>query len=264
MTEEELHMFCFKCGAQLPDGAGFCSSCGASLNGGASSPQAPVMDYQAQMQMQQMQAQQYQMQKNSIRQSEIASLSHCYDHFNLKRETFQEYDKVGARVNYYARGAKSALIVWGAIICAFNLFILMGFAASEPPASLVFMCLIGLLAGGAMIFGGVMMKVKNKKNRALVESEYVRLAQELNDHYNAYPNCPVGAEYANPEILELIMNTLNSGRADTIKEAINVLIAEVNQAEMQAYLQNIEAYSRSAASASRTGAVFAAASFFLK
>ena len=261
-------MFCFKCGAELPDGAGFCSSCGASLNSGAPSPQAPAMDYQAQMaqmqQMQQMQAQQYQMQKNSIRQSEIASLANCYEHFNQKRETFKEYDRIGQRVNYYARGAKSALIVWGGIIAGFNLILLTGFASSEPPASVVFMFLLGMLIGGVMIFGGIMMKVKNKKNRALVESEYIRLSQELNDHYNAYPMCPVGAEYANPEILELIMNVLNSGRADTIKEAINVLIAEVNQAEMNAYLENIEAYSRSAANASKTGAVFAAASFFLK
>ena len=157
-------MFCFKCGAELPDGAGFCSSCGASLNSGAPNPQAPAMDYQAQMvQMQQMQAQQYQMQKNSIRQSEIASLANCYEYFNQKRETFQEYDRIGQRVNYYARGAKSALIVWGAIIAGCNLVFLMGLASSEPPASVVFIFLIGLLAGGAMIFGGVMNAVNHKE-----------------------------------------------------------------------------------------------------
>lgn len=250
-------MFCFKCGAQLPDGAGFCSSCGASLNGGAPSPQAPVMDYQAQMQMQ---AQQFQVQKNSVRQSEIASLTHCYEYFNQKRDTFRKYDMVNDRLSYYLRGAKSALIVWGAIIASLGL---IGFAGLKDDASFgIGMIVMFFIPGAAMIAGGVLMKVNNKKKCRHYESEYIRLSKELNDHYNAYPMCPVGAEYANPEILEIILNVLNSGRADTIKEAINVLIAEVNQAEMNAYLQCIEAYSRQTAASSTTAAVFAAASFF--
>ena len=115
-----------------------------------------------------------------------------------------------------------------------------------------------------MIAGGVMMKVNNKKKLRLFESEYIRLSQELNDHYNAYPMCPVGAQYSNPEIIEVIMEVMQSGRANTIADAINILINDINQSEMQAYLQSIESYSRQSANASKTGAVFAAASFFLK
>ena len=254
-------MFCIKCGTQMPDGAVFCPSCGCDMSGNSSNPSpAPTMDYASQLaQAQQMQAQQYQMQKNSIRQSEIDSLARTYAHFDLKRSTFQEYDKVGVRLNYYLRGAKSALIVWGAIIAVISLMFAMGLEAS---GRVVF--IISFLMGAGMIAGGIMMKVNNKKKCRLYESEYIRLSQELNDHYNAYPMCPVGAEYSNPEILEIIMSILNSGRADTIKEAINLMIAEVNQAEMNAYLQSIEAYAQSTAAASKTGAVFAAASFFLK
>ena len=51
---------------------------------------------------------------------------------------------------------------------------------------------------------------------------------------------------------------------DRSADAINILINDINQSEMQAYLQSIESYSRQSANASKTGAVFAAASFFLK
>ena len=257
-------MFCMKCGAQCPDGAAFCPSCGCASNttSGNVAP-APAMDYNAQMmQAQMMQAQQYQMQKNAIRQSELDSINRAYAHFNLKRETFQNYDKVGVCLNYYLRGAKSALIVWGAIITALSCVILFPLVSDGGSGSVVF--IISLIIGLGMIAGGVLMKVNNKKKCRQYENEYIRLSQELNDHYNAYPMCPIGAEYSNPEIIEVIMKIMNSGRADTVRDAINVMIAEINQAEMNAYLQNIEAYSRSTAASSKTTAVFAAASFFIK
>lgn len=251
-------MFCNKCGTQLPDGTPFCSTCGANLNAPANPTpaQAPMMDYQAQMQMQ---AQQYQMQKNTIRQSEIALLQNVYDHFNQKRATFQDYDKVGERLSYYQRGARSALIVWGAIITviSFSIAATMGTGSGAFAVFMVFS-----LIGAGMIAGGVMMKVNNRKKLRMFESEYIRLSQELNDHYNAYPMCPVGAQYSNPEIIEVIMDVMQSGRANTIADAINILVNDINQSEMQAYLQNIESYSRQTAAASKTAAVFAAASFF--
>lgn len=255
-------MFCIKCGTQIDDSAAFCPSCGQALNTNSNlSAAAPAMDYSSQMQMaQQMQAQQFQLQKNAIRQSEIDSINKVYNHFNLKRSAFQEYDKVGIALNHYLRGARSALIVWGAIIACISFFV----AATLNGASGSVFFWISFFAGAAMIAGGIMMKVNNKRKCKLYEAEYTRLAQELSDHYYAYPMCPIGAEYSNPEIIEVIIKVLNSGRADTIKDAINVMIAEINQAEMNMYLQNIANYSQSTAAATRTTAIFAAASFFIK
>lgn len=256
-------MFCNKCGTQLPDGSVFCSSCGCDMSTNSiNGVSAPVMNYGAQfLQAQEMQAQQYQMQKNAVRKGEMETLKRAYEHFNLKRAEFQAYDEVGEKLNRYLRGAKSALLVWGIILTSVALLFSTSTITGNFPAVLFFMLLI---PGGAMLAGGIMMKVNNKKKCAIYEDEYIRLSNILNEHYKAYPLCPVGAEYANPEIMEVIMGILESGRADTIKEAINVLIAEVNQAEMQKYLQNIEAYAKSASSSASTGAVFAAASFFLK
>ena len=228
-------MFCIKCGTQIDDSAAFCPSCGQALNTNSNlSAAAPAMDYSSQMQMaQQMQAQQFQLQKNAIRQSEIDSINKVYNHFNLKRSAFEEYDKVGATLNHYLKGARSALIVWGAIITCISF--LLAVAALDYEGTSIFW--VSVLIGLAMIAGGIMMKVNNKRKCKLYEAEYTRLAQELNDHYYAYPMCPIGAEYSNPEI---------------------------NQVEMNMYLQNIANYSQSTAAAARTTAVFAAASFFTK
>lgn len=255
-------MFCSKCGSQIPDGAGFCSSCGNAVNAApaVATPAAPAVDYQAMMQAQMMQAQQFQMQKNAVRQSEINALSAVYHYFNAKRSEFQQYDHVCEQLNHYSRGAKGALLVWGIIIMAFGALMSMGALAGEIPFPVPLFLFI--FPGAAMLTGGIMLKKNNKRQCAYYQEEYLRLSAELNDYYAAYPQCPVGAEYANPEILELILGVLNSGRADTIKEAINVLIAEANQAEMNAYLQNIQAYSEQASARAGTAAIFAAASFF--
>lgn len=258
-------MFCSKCGSQVADGVAFCSNCGNSI----AAPQAPaqavaapvvsqaqmVADYQAQQLMMQ---QQYQMQKTAVRQSEIATLESALQYFRQKDDEFEMYDAVCTLVNYYARGAKSSLLVWGCIIASLGFLVLL----SGDPSAFLGGLLAFMLPGAAMIVGGILMKKNNKKKYAYYQEEYSRLSQELYTHYANYPNCPVGPEYANPDILELILDVLKSGRADTISDSINVLIAEANQAEVNEYLQTIEANTASINAQTRVAAIFAAASFF--
>ncbi|MBO5783787.1 MAG: zinc ribbon domain-containing protein [Clostridia bacterium] len=232
-------MFCPHCGQQIADGSAFCSVCGKSTTNVAP---APVIDYQAQ--------------KQAVRQSEISSLSRALDHFNQKRDEFTEYDCVCELVNHYAQGAKGALLVWGIIIATAGLLMLM------VPEAFIGALTAFVVPGGAMIFGGIMMKVKNRKNYAYFQQEYARLSEELYNHYVSYPNCPVGPEYANPEILEIILGVLQSGRADTIKEAINLLIDDAERSEMSEYLEMIEQNTAAINAQTRVAAVFAAANFF--
>ena len=232
-------MFCPSCGQQIADGSAFCSVCGKSTTNVAP---APVIDYQAQ--------------KQAVRQSEIKALGQALDHFNQKREEFTEYDCVCELVNHYAQGAKGALLVWGIIIATAGILMLM------VPEAFLGALIAFVVPGGAMIFGGIMMKVKNRKNYAYFQQEYARLSEELYNHYVSYPNCPVGPEYANPEILEIILGVLQSGRADTIKEAINLLIDDAERSEMSEYLEMIEQNTAAINAQTRVAAVFAAANFF--
>lgn len=230
-------MYCNNCGTLVPDGTSFCGNCGANVAGGAPT-----------------QIQQFQNQKNVVRQSEMTELENAIGYFGQKRDLFKEYDLVSDLVVEFAGGAKKSLIVWGAIIFVVGMIALCGGGGA---GSLFF-----VLPGAAMIAGGILMQVNNKKKYKYYLDEYVRISGELMDYYNAYPNCPVGAEYSNPEILESILGVLKSGRADTIKESINLLISDAERAEMQATMQAIESYTASASASASTAAFFAAANFF--
>lgn len=241
-------MFCPFCGAQVMDGASFCNACGGNITGAPApahntAPAYNPVDYQTQ--------------KNAVRESEMTALAKTIDHFNLKKNEFDQYDAVCELVNYYSRGAKSSLIVWGAICFFLGIFcaFAMGDAAVAP-------LLIFSLPGCLMIAGGILMKINSKKKYAFYQAEYARLSQELYEHYMAYPNCPVGAEYANPDILAVLMSYLQSGRADTIKESINVAVSEATRAEMNDYLATIQANTEAINSQTKVAAFFAAANYF--
>ncbi len=246
-------MFCSKCGQQIPDNSTFCSACGNQVSGSSNvavSTPAPTTnyDYNAQMQVQ------FQMQKNAVRQSEMQSLNNAIQYFFQKKAQFDEFDAVSELVNYYSRGAKSGLIVWGAIIASFGLVFLAG-AGSIGFSELMMGIVMFLVPGSAMIFGGILMKKNNRRKFAYYQQRYAELSQELYDYYARYPDCPVGPEYVNPDILCVIMDVLESGRADTVKESLNLLLQEISDDEYREYLESINANTNAIA-------FFAAASFF--
>ena len=243
-------MYCAYCGNQLDEGAVFCSVCGRQQ--GAASAVPPSQFQYNSLEMRQA----YQAQKNGMRQSEITELNSAIQHFMQKKAEFDEYDAVCRQLEVYAEGSSNALIVWGAIISVFGF---LAFMLGETAAVLGLLALLGSIG---MIVGGIF----KKKNHAVAyenyRKRYAYLSETLYRHYLNYPNCPVGAEYANPDILMTLMGYLQSGRADTIKESINLAISEAQQAEINNYLAGIEANTQAINAQTRVAAIFAAASYF--
>jgi NhaC family Na+:H+ antiporter len=99
---------------------------------------------------------QYQLQKNAVRQSEYRVLDHLIAHFSQKTEQYDDYDTATEAVNYYSRGAKKALIVWGAILAAFGSIFLLAQFDSEAASLATVGLFVFLLPGLFMIFGGIM------------------------------------------------------------------------------------------------------------
>ena len=60
------------------------------------------------------------------------------------------------------------------------------------------------------------------------------------------------------------MDTMNSGRADTIKEAVNILVEDAHRNNMEAYARSAAISADNAARGARTAAVFAAANLFIR
>ena len=103
-------MFCSNCGNQVADGTRFCPHCGGGVaSANVSIPEAPVAPDPMM---------QYQMQKNAVRHSEMRELDRLIGHFSQKADQYDDYDIATAAVNHYSRGARKAMIVWGAILAA--------------------------------------------------------------------------------------------------------------------------------------------------
>ena len=220
-------MFCPNCGGTVADDVRFCAHCGHALPvcQGTLPPQ-PVADAYAQ---------QYQSHKNLLRQNETAILNRLIDYFSPKQGAYDAFENACRRVNHYARGARNALLIWGCIVSGMSLILLLGsiltyYDVRSDDAPLI-MGIVGLILGAPMVTGGILMKVVNRRNFNKALQDYYRLSVELYSHFYACTDCPVGAEYTNPKILASILARVQSGRADTIKEAINLLVTP-NQAKI--------------------------------
>lgn len=250
-------MFCPYCGANLVDKSYFCMNCGKKIitsleNTETLSSNSNVVDPLIQ---------QYQAQKNATRKSELASLIAAISHFSQKANQFQEYDDVCNRVNYYSRGARNSLLIWGCIITTFALIMSLPLIGSNDPSASIL--LLFFVPGPLMIVGGILMKVNNIKKNSYYKERYAKLSKELYNHYLTYPHCPVGPEYANPKILNLFLNVLQSGRADTIKESINLVIDTHHKKQVRKYLAAIERNTAEINATTKVPTFFIAASFFI-
>ena len=80
--------------------------------------------------------------------------------------------------------------------------------------------------------------------------------------YAEYPLCPIGPEYSNPDVLYALLQVIQSGRADTIKEALNILIDDSYRQKMQEYSQKIEKSVADIERNTKVSAIFCAGRFF--
>lgn len=251
-------MFCSKCGQQIADNAQFCSNCGNNTAPRqVSNQQEMFTDYQVMNSVHQ-----YQIQKAAMRQGEMRTLDSLIMHFAQKEDQYDEYDVICEAVNHYSRGAKKGSIIWGAIFAVFGLLFTLISQSSNTPGLVAVGLFAGVFPGMFMIFAGIMMQIANKKNYSQALARWEALSMELSQHYMAYPNCPIGAEYSNPHILMTLRNTFQSGRADNIKECLNLMIADANQRAMENYMASIQRSTAQTAAASTATAIFMAASFF--
>lgn len=271
-------MYCPYCRSVLADDASFCSNCGKGVKTNQTLPDAAVINQQAQ---------QYQAQKDAVRNSELASLNRLIEHFSKKQAAYDLYDETCKQLPRYARGTKSAPMVFGSILTSFGLFCVafMSFALFSPSSELYIgkpfsfkdlpsllqssddaIALFGgalfFLAGSILILVWIFNKIKNTKRKNFYQAQYASLSRELNNHYLDYSNCPVGAEYTNPRILTRLRQLMLSGRADTLKESINRLLADSNQRAIEHYLEEIQRNTAAINRNLRFGSIFIASRFF--
>ena len=239
-------MVCKFCGATISNNASFCASCGRRKEDSAPSVETAYTGYVSH----EVNAHQLMMQKEAVRTSEIASLKGAISYFSSMSAVFGQYGYACEKLIHYGRGAKGALIVWGAIITFFGIVFTATLGAH--PAILWSLLVPGVL----MITGGILMKVNNRSKFNRYLREYAATSAELYRAYTLFPNCPVGPEYTNPDVLKYLLRVIESGRADSIKESINIGIDFRPRGKAQRFITAVQQNTASLDPNTRVSVIF--------
>lgn len=263
--------YCSKCGSLIADGSSFCSKCGNAVEGSSQ-----IQNYVPTSAISQ---------QGEIRKASIIEINKMIQYFGQKESQYNEYDNCIEKIAYYNgprpqiqvnanRGTPMKvpgviMTVVGSFFSIFMTMLVENSASSNGAAGMLIFGLAILSIGIFLIVTG------NKKNQAFIkeynekkasilkqyEDRLYELAEELNNHYLNYGYCPVAASYTNPQILTLIREPIDLGRADTIKEAINVMIQDSHNSEMELQAQMAAQAAASTARSSKATAFFTAGTF---
>lgn len=272
--------YCVKCGSLMRDDDKFCVSCGTPL--ATAAPVSPVIN--------QTMAPVYAPvsslnQQERVRTDTLSELNRMINYFSLKQQQYDEYDKCSENIDIFSNprariNVKTGLdgkpfIIAGAI-CAgvfmsftYIALMLAGYTKNYGvPLLLFFITSLGI---GSLVFG-IIRNTKNNRIRnnyrlnmlSQNETRFAELANELSIYYQNYGYCPTGPSYTNPKILQKLRELVYLGRADTVKEAINIMHLDAHNSEMELQAANAARSAASAARGANTAAFFSAANFFLK
>ena len=76
--------------------------------------------------------------------------------------------------------------------------------------------------GGLVLYLAIKLRNSRLNKIEQYDQRCKQIASELKEYYQGYGPCVVGSEYSAPKILVELKSIIESGRADTIKEAINI------------------------------------------
>lgn len=256
-------MYCKNCGAQLDNNAKFCNVCGGKIQNEDDvilvSNNQPVKNH-------------YMSTREAERLSELNELDNMIAYFSQKQEAYKDYDCFSKELYRLRRGIRSAPLVWGIILSVLSLIFLCGGAIpnmfskanSGEFYTYLFLSIFLSVIGTPLIVLFIIKKTRNGSRLRTVTEKCDALEDELWAHYENYGHCLVGFEYSNPANLVVIKQTINAGRADNTREAINILLDDAHKANMEAIAIQAARNAAQAARGSTAAAIFSAGAFFFR
>lgn len=251
-------MYCSRCGAFVGEGRDFCANCGTGVYNHTGYSRIDRIN---------------------MRAAEIEDLDHMIDYFGQKQDLYDEVADCEKNVEYYSNPnvvfsgfTGRPLKVMGlihTIISGILFFItaMVGMVVDNIYVNIIVALLtLSVVAGVILIVAGV-----KKSNRFYLNSNFkkavivkenklriVELQSELYEHYENYGYCCIGFEYSNPLLLNVIRNTIISGQADSIKEAINILKQDERFSNLETLVSQTAESAAAAAVAAERAAAYAA------
>lgn len=223
--------FCTKCGTQMEDDVNFCPKCGT-----ASNPTNQVVNVESKTEVSE---------KNTS--SIVAKLKELHSYFSEIENAYNIFDNgIGIindaewrkTVNKRYKMSVAGIICW--ILTA--IFILQCiktfggiFIYSGATTKFFLSLFLGVITVSFAITFSIYGKgFKNHKKALDFYDNNVPIAQkQIQEHYAKLEDCPLGIDYTSPSTIERLVYYLNSHRADSLKEAINVLEDERHKANVE-------------------------------
>ena len=246
-------MFCQNCGKQISETTSFCVFCGNQVRS--------VNQYNTEINKSNLS-------RNNIRNEEIEELKRMINYFSLKQNNiYQALEECSSKLKSHDEQKSRALLILGIIFTAsFGVFLLSVLSYFEKTKDagisfflLVFFFLFTAAPGLLMISGYKKYSRAFEVKRNVILKEYYDVANEFKNQYLAYQNCPIGIEYCTPEILSCLLEIILSGRADTIKEALNIVVDDSKYRALSEKLSKIQRNTSTAATNAGMAAIFSAA-----
>ena len=196
--------------------------------------------------------------RHESRQAEIDEVNKMINYFSRVNDKYAEYENVCVRLDPKNKQKKVGLLVWGIILSVVGLEMAVAIKALSAVGIML------LLGGIAMIIGFAASSSSRSSNYDEAYAKFSRLSDELYRYYQGYGPCLVSAEYTNPSNLRAIRDTISSGRADSIKEAVNILVEDAHRNNMEAFARQTAISSAAAARGAKASAIFSAANLFIR
>ena len=146
------------------------------------------------------------------------------DHFEPVADDFRRVDAVNDEINFLSHKSYAGVIGAGIVILIIGIIIMLCGGIPVGIAVLIVAIVLFVVPG--------VQKNNDQQTIENLKEEKRELSRLLFDKYNEYPNCPVGIEYCRSDVLYDLYEYLRKGRAETIKEAINLLESDEHNAEM--------------------------------
>lgn len=231
--------YCISCGIELPEETNYCGSCGKQQTDNKSCNTSKIQgnDMCSNQGI-----------KEFVRTDEqgvIEKLEAAYNYFMKKQNDYDELDRLTEKYQIMSK-RKWQNTLFLCLIVYFFFIVIFG-----PLLHSLITLYIFLIVTFIPII--VMIPAKTS-NRYQIENDEMRLKireieKKLLEYYESYPDRPIAYEYSNPRFIRVIKKYIETGRADSIKEALNCIKEDIYREQMINKQEQIISNTKRAASA---------------
>ena len=230
-------MFCKKCGNKIDDGAVFCPACGTDQSAELSVSSGANISFSN---------------NSQERDAILAQATNCLPVMTSMKENEDKIESLDDEIEKYEKKGKIIYAIFIYIVC----FLIVAIILQKTPN---FIQLLGMIA----IVPIPVMYRKKKLNKA---AELKAQKQECENQINVLKQDATLSwlpyDYRDATSFAMILSYLENMRANTLKEAINLLETEKHQARVELMTALSMQSAEDAATSAKTAAGAAAASAF--